>query len=533
MRYKGGVISATAPTTSTSTAKGIWTAEQQFQSVGASVWPRSPGAPTIGTATAVTYQTATVAFTAPSDTGSGGITGYTATSSPSSLTGTGTSPITVSGLSGSTSYTFTVVASTPGGTGPASAASNSITTAAAPINFMVQMTPASEATRQFNLVDSSGNIYLFTLQNGVGDTFVSYTPSGSLVYKKSFVSGGFNTITSVYYNGTNIYGGSTRDWTVLNTSGTVLAQYRLAISGYTVSGNQFPRMVADTAGNIYGASYWTDGATEYPVVIKINSSGTAQWAKQLSTGLTVNPKNLYIDGSSNVFVYASNDNSGFAILGKLDSSGANVALTNNRIQLNGTYAHNGGFEPVNSKHYIVGQNSGATTCAFIAQFDSTGTYQWMQGLYIGVTAQFRSLAFDSAGNIYVLGSRTSSTESLIAKYDSSGNLQWQRLLATNTAYQLVARYSITISGDKMIISGNYASEDLYTVAFILPTDGSLQGTLTCGSISAIYSNGSGSSSALSPTVTSLSLSPSALTLSTSNQSASTQTSTLGLTTATL
>jgi len=124
-RYKGGVISATAPTTSTSTAKGIWTATQQMQSVGASVWPRSPGAPTIGTATAGA-SSATVTYTAPSDLGAGSIT-YTATSTPGSFTGTGSSPITVSGLTNGTAYTFTVAGATPGGTGPSSAASNSIT----------------------------------------------------------------------------------------------------------------------------------------------------------------------------------------------------------------------------------------------------------------------------------------------------------------------------------------------------------------------------------------------------------------------
>ena len=70
MRYKGGVISATAPTTSSSAASGIWTTTQQMQAVGASVWPRIPGAPTIGTATAGS-SSATVAYTAPTDVGAG------------------------------------------------------------------------------------------------------------------------------------------------------------------------------------------------------------------------------------------------------------------------------------------------------------------------------------------------------------------------------------------------------------------------------------------------------------------------------
>lgn len=39
MRYKGGVISATPPVTSESTAKGIWTLQQQMQARGTNSWP--------------------------------------------------------------------------------------------------------------------------------------------------------------------------------------------------------------------------------------------------------------------------------------------------------------------------------------------------------------------------------------------------------------------------------------------------------------------------------------------------------------
>ena len=83
-----------------------------------------PQAPTIGTATAAA-NSGTVAYTAGA-TGGAAISTFTATSSPGSVTGTGTSPITVSGLTNGTSYTFTVTATNANGTSTASSASNSV-----------------------------------------------------------------------------------------------------------------------------------------------------------------------------------------------------------------------------------------------------------------------------------------------------------------------------------------------------------------------------------------------------------------------
>ena len=108
---------------------GIWTVTQQMQARGASIWPATPGAPTIGTATAGNSLCASVTFTAPACTGNpAGITAYRVISTPGCFTATGaSSPLTVTGLTDATSYTFKAQATNTIGYGPLSAASNSIT----------------------------------------------------------------------------------------------------------------------------------------------------------------------------------------------------------------------------------------------------------------------------------------------------------------------------------------------------------------------------------------------------------------------
>lgn len=97
-----------------------------------------PGAPTIGTATAGDGS-ASVAFTAPSATGTSGITSYVASCAAASgtVSATGTaSPITVNGLVNGTAYGCTVAAVNSAGTGSASGSAsvtptNGVTTTAA------------------------------------------------------------------------------------------------------------------------------------------------------------------------------------------------------------------------------------------------------------------------------------------------------------------------------------------------------------------------------------------------------------------
>lgn len=96
--------------------------------------PDVPDAPTVsavdvGTGRAYNNGAATVTVT--STTG-GRPSSYTVTSSPGSFTASGSSPLTVTGLSSATAYTFTATGTNSSATGPASSASNSITATTVP-----------------------------------------------------------------------------------------------------------------------------------------------------------------------------------------------------------------------------------------------------------------------------------------------------------------------------------------------------------------------------------------------------------------
>lgn len=87
-----------------------------------------PDAPTIGAvADTLAGGTVTVAYTAAARGGTA--TTFTATSSPGGVTATGSSPITVTGLTDGTSYTFTVTASNSTGSATSSASSSVTPTA--------------------------------------------------------------------------------------------------------------------------------------------------------------------------------------------------------------------------------------------------------------------------------------------------------------------------------------------------------------------------------------------------------------------
>jgi len=109
----------------------------------------APGAPTIGSTTALSPTSASVSFIAPGDDGGAVIETYTATSTPGTVTGTllqaGSGSITITGLTPSTTYTFIVKASNSAGESLGSSATASITMPASAEELAAQAAAASAA----------------------------------------------------------------------------------------------------------------------------------------------------------------------------------------------------------------------------------------------------------------------------------------------------------------------------------------------------------------------------------------------------
>ena len=169
-----------------------------------------PGAPTIGTATAGNAQ-ASVPFTAPVSNGGSTITSYTATSSPSGVTGTltqaGSGTITVTGLTNGTAYTFRVTATNAIGNSVASSVSNSVTPATipgAPTN-VTATAGDTQATVTFTAPVSDGGsaITVYTVTSNPGNTTVTGSTSPITVTGLTGGTGYTFTVTA-----TNVIGSS-------------------------------------------------------------------------------------------------------------------------------------------------------------------------------------------------------------------------------------------------------------------------------------------------------------------------------------
>jgi hypothetical protein len=192
----------------------------------------------------------------------------------------------------------------------------------------------------------------------------------------------------------------------------------------------------DSSGNVYsvgtyagtvdfdpgaGVDNHTANGGQDAYVLKLNSSGTFQWARTWGAG-----------GSSNNYDQvqgASADNAGFVyVCGIFQGIDAD-------------------FDPGSG---VDNHSSNGAFDDFLSKFDSSGTFQWALTWGGSLDENAYSCAYDGVGNVYVTGhfmsanvdfdpgagtdnhSSISSADWFLSKLDSSGTFQWARTWGNTT-----------------------------------------------------------------------------------------------------
>jgi len=394
-------------------------------SASASTTPSSvPQAPTIGTATAGNAS-ATVTYTANAN-GGAAVTTYTATSSPGGLTGTGASPITVSGLSNGTSYTFTVTATNSNGTSAASSASNSVT----PIQpaYVGELKSSNAGYGIYSYLDASNNGYFVTINSGLtggyGGVFYNVSPTGAVNSAVQWTaSSGIQLASATVDSSGNIWivgsEGSYPALWKLNSSGSLLFS-KTWTAGVTSQANG---ITVDSSGNFYVA--FISGA-----IAKYNSSGTRQWATKKNTGSTVSFNSVAIDSSGNVWGYGNvTGANNYSFLAEFNSSGTLQQQTVYNTSNGSSIGYSIVYDSASSSFYAVAMATDTNNLIVAAtiKFDSSGNISWQRFGSEGSSRPgqgYNQVFFD--GTYVYSGFYTGTSTGNLAKYNSSGTLQYAK-----------------------------------------------------------------------------------------------------------
>ncbi len=326
--------------------------------------------PTAPAITSVSYgiESATVAFTAPTDNGGAPITSYTITSNPEGITATGTSsPITVTGLTNGTAYTFTMVATNTRGNSLDSSVSNSITPVDVPnaptitaaqygnASAVISFTPpTTESTRDavtgytvtsspggFTATGTSSPITVSGLNNGTAYTFTMVATSsvGNSVLSNVSDSVTPRTVPTAPVLTAAAFGNDGEVSVSFNApssnGGAVITNYVVSTStGITASGNSSPIVVTGL----------TNGISYSFTVVAQNSEGSSPSSNAVSqTPMTVPTAPVFtsitqVSTNSATVVLNVNNNGGSAVTGyTVTATPGNIIVNSisNTVTING------------------------------------------------------------------------------------------------------------------------------------------------------------------------------------------------------
>jgi trimeric autotransporter adhesin len=442
------------------------------------------GVPTNVAATAANAQ-ATVTFTPPVS--GTAISGYTVTSTPGSLTATGTaSPITVTGLTNGTAYTFTVVANNANGHSAASAASNSVIPATGPgaptigtatkgnaqatVTFTAPASNGGSAITGYTVTSNPGNLTatgtaspltVTGLTNGTSYTFTVYATNAK---GNSVPSAASNAVTPSTVPNAPTIGTATKG----NSQATVAFTAPANNGGSTITGYT----VTSSPGGFTGT-----GSTS-PITVTGLSNGTAYTFTVIATNANGNSVASSASNSVTPSTVPGAPTIGTATRGNAQ---ATVAFT--------APANNGGSTI-----------TGYTVTSSPGSFTGTGSTSpiTVTGLSNGTAYTFTVVATNANGNSSASSASNSVTPSTVPGAPTIGTATEGNAQATvtfnapaNDGGASVTSYTVTSSPGNITNSGSNSP---------ITVSGLTNGTVYTFTVVATNINGSGSSSAASNSV---------------------------------
>lgn len=365
MRYKGGVISATPPTTSSSSAVGVWTLEQQLQATAGTGWPSYPP-----------YLISTL--TSASGNNSRGI----AFDSAGNFYVTGGDPSVYLYLQ---KYNISGV-----------------------LQWQKQL--QTSVTGHAVAVDSASNICVAFYYASGGGGVIKFDSSGATLWQKQLLPTNvgsdyaygvdIDSSNNVYIAGATYTG--TRWYQIVakyNSSGTLQWQRTLA----TTTNDAFAYSIkVSPAGNVYTTGYNTGSGTFDVQIAKYNTSGTLQWQRSLDTTSREVGTSITIDSSENIYIAGDGYSPAYCLfLVKFDTSGT---LQWSRTLTSVTTKNGLGIAIDSSSNiYLTGCDAVAPGLQYVVKYNSSGTIQWQRSLTnLRINSlSYNNLAIDSNNVLYL------------------------------------------------------------------------------------------------------------------------------------
>jgi uncharacterized repeat protein (TIGR03803 family) len=262
--------------------------------------------------------------------------------------------------------------------------------------------------------DSSGNFYGTTPLGGSAGAGTVYEveTTGQEIVLYSFTGGsdgnGPNSgvIRDAAGNlyGTTLSGGSSGAGVVYKVATTGVETVLYNFTGGADGSNPYPGLVFDSAGNLYGTT-WYGGTADAGVIYKVSPSGTETVLYNFtgSIGASRSYSSLFRDSAGNLYgVEYSGGTAGFGAVYKLDTTNNFTVLYSFTGGNDGRYPYGGVTRDSAGNLYGTTEVGGATYAGVVYKVDTSGNETVLYNFTGGADGHYPNagVILDSAGNLY-------------------------------------------------------------------------------------------------------------------------------------